>query len=1381
MHTLGARYPGSGGSTWGQPSRMTSSAPHRPRAALLFAPVLLLCGQPLAWGTDLPTGGTVVSGAGTVNTQGRVMTITQGSARLSMDWQGFSIGPGYTVNAVQPSSSAVGLHRVLGSDVSLIQGSLNANGHFFLINPNGVLFTPTAQVNVGSLLVSTLNLTDADVAAGRYRFGGSSSNAIINHGRISTRQPGGTIALVAARIVNTGSLSAQQGQVLLGAGRQVTLDLGGPVKIHVDQGALDALITQGGAIRADGGLVYLTAASAGDLAATVIRHTGTTEAHTLATGEKGQIYLRGGMASDRIVVGGVLDASAPQGGDGGFIDTSAAKVSLASDLRVTTAAPGGRTGTWLIDPSDYFIAPAGGDVTGAQLSSQLATTNVLIESSAGQNGQGQGDIHVNDAVSWSANTLTLTAARHVLINAVMTVGGSATLAMKTGTANGNDGGVGEGSVKVGMAAGEATGFAGRVDFGSRSGTGLLSINGNDYTVINALGAEGSTTGTDLQGMQGDVAGHYALGADIDASATSSWAAGEGFSPVGGAGPVFTGRFDGLGHRITGLSINRPGADNQGLIGRSFDAQVRNVGLVGAQVAGNNQVGALMGEAVVGAVLNSFATGGQITGSQRVGGLVGGNNTVRVDDSHSSNTVSGVHEVGGLLGWTNGGMGSARNYATGSVTGTGNYVGGLVGHNDFAFTLSDSHASGAVSGVDYVGGLVGSNYNGTIHHSHASGTVTATGNRVGGLAGHSAGTVEASHATGTVVGATNVGGLVGTNEGWLYNSYATGNVTGLVQLVGGLTGQSNGHILNSYATGAVTGPSYVGGLSGYSNSFIANSYATGSVTATGDEVGGLVGHQGGDLIDSYATGAVSSPGASVGGLNGFNDGNVINSYWDTTSSGQATSAGGIGMSTAAMKTQANFTSATTANGESNATWNFAGDWVMYEGHTTPLLRVFMTPLTISAASDSKTYDGLSYSGSNGVAYSIDTPDPAKLLGTLAVGGSAQGATQAGQYQITASGLYSHQQGYVINYAAGALTIDPRAITVTAGTQDKVYGESDPTLGYQLTAGSLVDNDTLAGSLARAPGEDVGGYTIDASGLSNSNYLITAQDGVLAITPRPITVSGHTQAKTYGDMDPTLGYQITSGSLLGNDELTGALTRAAGENVGMYAIDVSALANGNYLITAQGGSLSIDPRPITVSADDLAKIYGELDPTLSYQLTAGSLVGNDTLAGSLARAAGEDTGGYTIDASGLSNSNYLITAQDGLLTITPRPITVSADDLVKAYGQADPALSYRLTSGSLVDGDTLAGSLTRTPGEAVGRYTIDGSALANGNYLITVQSGSLTIGALGTAQQAAITGTQRLSWNGPGAVMPQPTPVGDGRRVRVISDGISLPASATEANP
>lgn len=225
--------------------------------ALPVLATLLQLGVAHAQTATLPTGGRVVAGRGTVGQTGGTMNVTQATDRMSVDWQTFSVGAGNKVNFLQPSSSSVAFNRVLGADASVIQGAINANGQVFLINPNGVLFTTTSQVNVGSLVATTLGVGRGDPNTRTYSFEGASSNAIVNQGVIQAAN-GGAVALIAAKVLNTGTLVAPGGSVLLGAGSKATLDLGGPVKLTIEQGAIDALVDNGGAIRADGGTVMLT-------------------------------------------------------------------------------------------------------------------------------------------------------------------------------------------------------------------------------------------------------------------------------------------------------------------------------------------------------------------------------------------------------------------------------------------------------------------------------------------------------------------------------------------------------------------------------------------------------------------------------------------------------------------------------------------------------------------------------------------------------------------------------------------------------------------------------------------------------------------------------------------------------------------------------------------------------------------------------------------------------------------------------------------------------------------------------------------------------------------------------------------------------------------
>lgn len=362
------------------------------------------------------------------------------------------------------------------------------------------------------------------------------------------------------------------------------------------------------------------------------------------------------MDHNIVDVSGKLDASAPSGGNGGFIETSAAKVAVKDGTIVTTTAPDGKAGTWLIDPHDFNIG-AGGDITGAQLSTNLAGSNVTILSSGGANASGNGDINVNQAISWNISNLTLTAARHININAVMDLSGGTTskLTMNTATANGADAAVAGGTVNVGV--------NGRVDFGARTGTGLLTINGQGYSVINDV--------TQLQSVS--LTGNYALGGDINASATSGWNGGLGFAPLGNNTNPFKGVFDGLGHKINALTINRPTTLYVGLFGYTdiVGGEIRNVGLVGGSVTGQQYVGALVGYSLNTSIINTYNTG-TVTGNSSVGGLTGCNGNLISNSYNTGNVAAPGGTAGGLAGYNvNTSTGVIRDsYNTGNVSGAG---------------------------------------------------------------------------------------------------------------------------------------------------------------------------------------------------------------------------------------------------------------------------------------------------------------------------------------------------------------------------------------------------------------------------------------------------------------------------------------------------------------------------------------------------------------------------------------------------------------------------------------------------------------------------------------------------------------------------------------
>ena len=428
-----------------------------PFATLTAVAALMVFQRPAIAG---PNGGQVVAGSASISQSGSTTNVNQSSQSTIINWQSFSIAPKETVNFNQPNSAAVALNRVVGNETSIIAGALNANGQVFIVNSAGVLFGKGAQVNVGGLVASTLDISNADFMAGNYTFSGTSGASVINRGNIHAG-PGGYVALLGKTVVNDGVISARLGTVALASGEQITLNFGGDslVDVTIDQGTLNALVANHRAIKADGGQVIMTAKAADEVLSAQVNNTGVIQARTIASltggGSGAQVHVGkiklvaiGGTTN----VAGTLDASAPKGGNGGSIETSGDHVKIADGAVIKTSAATGQGGTWLIDPTDFNIVAGSGSQTtsgigAATLKSNLNSTDVNITTDAG--GTQAGDININAAldlttlstphsltlnaanninvnanVSWNAQTVTLNAAANIFVNAVMSASGS---------------------------------------------------------------------------------------------------------------------------------------------------------------------------------------------------------------------------------------------------------------------------------------------------------------------------------------------------------------------------------------------------------------------------------------------------------------------------------------------------------------------------------------------------------------------------------------------------------------------------------------------------------------------------------------------------------------------------------------------------------------------------------------------------------------------------------------------------------------------------------------------------------------------------------------------------------------------------------------------
>src|SRR2546421_1662377 len=284
----------------------------RSRNLLLTTAALLALGAAPAAGD--PAGGTVVGGTATIQGQGGpAVIVNQSSSSAIVNWNTFNIGVNESVRFNQPSTSSVVLNRVTGRlGPSEILGTLTANGRVFVINRDGILFGPSAVVTTAGFLASTNDIRNRDFMAGRMNFNqpGRPDASIVNQGSI-TATSGGFAALVAPGVRNTGTISATLGTVALASGNMYTLDLYGDrlIQLGVDDkiaaqvkdvatGApLNALVSNEGKLRANGGRVEITAAAARQVIDSVINNTGMVEADSVGR--------RNGM----IVIGAATGAS----------------------------------------------------------------------------------------------------------------------------------------------------------------------------------------------------------------------------------------------------------------------------------------------------------------------------------------------------------------------------------------------------------------------------------------------------------------------------------------------------------------------------------------------------------------------------------------------------------------------------------------------------------------------------------------------------------------------------------------------------------------------------------------------------------------------------------------------------------------------------------------------------------------------------------------------------------------------------------------------------------------------------------------------------------------------------------------------------------------
>ncbi len=482
----------------------------------------------------------------------------------------------------------------------------------------------------------------------------------------------------------------------------------------------------------------------------------------------------------------------------------------------------------------------------------------------------------------------------------------------------------------------------------------------------------------------------------------------------------------------------------------------------------------------------------------------------------------------------------------------------------------------------------------------------------------------------------------------------------------------------------------------------------------------------------------------GGLVGLNDGTVTGSYWDAGTTKQATSAGGIGLTTAQMQDVTQFRTLF-AWFDFDTVWAPPSDAAHSSDGMAHYSELYALSHIVAATAGSGTrvYGDAAATLTAATYVGLHIGDSLTTLGT----DSLSNISNVGTYSNTLTGVTAKAASgvdYRIVSVPGAEVVTPRALTITPDGVPRLYGDGNPTSGTAMGDGFVNDDTVMLVDLATSAGlaSHVGRYDLTASaaiGTGLENYTISyapRMDGLI-VTPRLVSIAADTLDRIYGDANPQLTWTVGEMGLANGDMLSGSLATTAelASTIGPYAIDQGTLAaSSDYIVIGYTSALlTVTPRALTITADALGRIYGDINPT-SGTATGNAFVNGDTVTQvALATPAGlaSHVGSYDLSASaaiGTGLENYTISyapRMDGL-SVTPRLVSIAADTLGRIYGDANPELTWTVGDMWLANGDMLSGSLATTAelASTIGPYAIDqGTLAASSDYIVTGYTSAL----------------------------------------------------------
>ncbi|WP_258153875.1 MBG domain-containing protein [Pseudomonas sp. 18102011] len=1301
--------------------RTSSKAGREGRFVLAASSTLMFAIASINAAMAAPTGAQFNPNEIKISQQGKTTLIDQSTQRAIINWKGFDVSADEAVRFNQPGVTSSTLNRVTAGQESVIAGRISAPGQVIIYNSNGVVFSGSAKVDVGSLITTTANISDEHFRQGKLIFDqpGNPDARIVNDGSISVAEKG-LAAFVAPSVANNGVINARLGTVAMAAGNAATIDLYGDglVSIAVTDPVTrkpqdaQALVSNGGAIQADGGSVLITAEQASRVVDNAVNLSGVILARGTEVRE-GSVALV--SKSGDIQVAGKIDVSGPK--SGGDVLVSGQQVALASTASIDArgAAQGGSV-------------RIGGDFQGRgelpRAKNATLAKGASIDVSA--TGKGNGGL----AVVWSDGNTRMD-------GRILARGG----------AQGGNGGLVETSGKVNLSIADSAYVSVAAPYGN-GGTWLL-----DPTTLRIV-ASGGTSGSvgGANGASGDATVNASVVTGALAGGKVTLSASDRLSVEA---PLITSNLGGASRGLELIATGPAGAVDISapILFRNGSLAIRAGGNISFLSGGTPQTSGIV-DLGSGTLWMQTSTAGKI--SQQAGtALIAANLAGRAGsidlaswDNYAGNlalqTFNGTlkYRQSNATGVTTSGTvfdpfinqsmtGTAQNIVSSvgtrileanSVGTTGNYTLTADGNSEFdrlVFTaLPYRRVSGSASfptndSSDYLVTNLryqvnGSNVTATPNGGAPSGFTVAAGN----------GSVTTWTGNwGTSWGVKGFGGVIGVTDELQYD-VGTGLTEELIFGLGGKTSRVDTRLDLFMREGAF-------------NSFAERAQVEMFKTTT--TAGDILSRQ--QTVTLTANDATRVYGdvnptltATMSGINAIDAyvNSQFNDLYQATASTTATQASNVGQY------------AITGNANGSEYFSQRYQLVRQDG------RLTVTPaqLIVSADAKTKVYGDadptLTYQVSG-----LKNSDTA--AGVLSGNLGRVAGENVGNYGILQGGLGLNTANYTLSYVGNDLRITPAQLNVIADAKTKVYGDLDPALTYQVsglkrgdTAGAVLNG----GSLSRVAGENVGVYGINQGGLGlvSSNYTLNYQGNNLTITKALLNVIADAKTKVYGDADPALTYQVsglkngdTAGAVLNG----GSLSRVAGENVGVYGINQGGLGllSANYDLSYQGNNLAITKALLNVIADAKTKVYGDADPSLTYQVSGlknGDTAGAVLNGGSLSRVAGENVGVYGINQGdlALNSGNYDLSYQGNNLTITKALLNVIADAKTKVYGDADPSLTYQVSG--LKNGDTAGavlngGGLVRVSGENVGNYAIQqgGLGLVSGNYDLAYQGNNLTI--------------------------------------------------------